>query len=77
MKIVNAYMSRDGQLHKDKQRAAASDLHHALPKKFSDSNSKVLDWNHCLAVVSNREIIQKVFDELDATGCPTKHDPNE
>lgn len=65
MKIVNAYRSNNGQLHSDKLRAAAEDLHHALPRKSSDFNSKVLDLSDCICILENRTLIEKVFAELD------------
>ena len=57
MKRVEVYEAKDGSLHKDLERAYASELHALLPKSEANPNAKVLDWNDCLRIVEQVEII--------------------
>lgn len=63
---VTAFRSEDGQLHNDPVRYAAANLCHRLPKRFSDSNGKVLEFSDCLRVIEHRDLIETCFRELDA-----------
>lgn len=65
MKIVSAYKSRDGELHSDPIRCAASNLRELLPETFSDGNRKILDWSECLKIIQYRLTIEKIYEELD------------
>ena len=68
MRIVEAYRSEDGSLHNDKIRAAASDLHKAMPARLYDSNAKVLDWNGCFQIFQNLDIVKKAIADFESTG---------
>lgn len=57
MKRTEVYEAKDGSLHKDLDRAYASELHALLPKSEVNPNAKVLDWNDCLHIVEQAEII--------------------
>ena len=57
MKRVEVYEAKDGSLHKDLERAYASELHAMLPKSTANPNAKVLDWSDCLRIVEQVEII--------------------
>lgn len=57
MKRVEVYEAKDGSLHKDLERAYASELQSLLPKSEVNPNAKVLDWNDCLRIVEQVEII--------------------
>ncbi|SCD23514.1 hypothetical protein [Brucella inopinata] len=57
MKRVEVYEAKDGSLHKDLGRAYASELHGLLPKSEVNPNAKVLDWNDCLHIVEQVEIV--------------------
>lgn len=62
---VLAFRSLDGELHVKPERFAASNLHHRLPKRFNDSNTKTLEFSQCLAAIEHRSLIEQCFRELD------------
>lgn len=68
MKIVESYRSNDGQLHRDKLRAAASDLHHALPSSSVNPNAKVFDWAQCFRIFENLDVVKKAIADYEAMG---------
>ncbi|QGA56147.1 hypothetical protein [Brucella sp. 2280] len=57
MKRVEVYEAKDGSLHKDLERAFASEIHAMLPNSAVNPNAKVLDWSDCLRIVEQVEII--------------------
>lgn len=57
MKRVEVFEAKDGSLHKDLDRAYASELHAMLPKSIANPNAKVLDWNDCLRIFEQVETI--------------------
>ncbi|SCD23537.1 hypothetical protein [Brucella inopinata] len=57
MKRVEVYEAKDGSLHKDLERAYASELHALLPKSATNPNAQIIDWNDCLRIVEHVEII--------------------
>lgn len=61
MKQVTAYKSTDGILEEKEIRAYAHELEHFLPKSFTDSNSKVLNFSQCLAVLENKDLIKEMI----------------
>lgn len=68
MNIVEAYKSADGQLHKDKKRAAAADLHHALPRPSSMSNERVLSYSACLVIFDHLAAVKKAIADYEDMG---------
>lgn len=68
MKIVEAYQSDNGSFHRDKIRAAASDLYDALPSASFGLNDKVLGFSDCLKIFKNLDVVKKAIADFEATG---------
>lgn len=64
MKRVECYRADSGQLESQLDRAKAHDLHYALPKAGHNPNAKVLDWNDCLRIMENAEIVMEHLKEF-------------
>lgn len=63
MKKIECWQADDGALEKDPLRAKAHDLHAALPKSTANPNSKVLDWNDCLHIMENADIVLEHLEQ--------------
>ena len=71
MKRTEVYEAKDGSLHKKLDRAYASELHALLPKSAANPSAKVLDWNDCLHIVEQVEIIAPLLIKyLEERGQP-------
>lgn len=67
MEITQSFKSTDGQLHSDIRRCAAADLHHQLHRTASPTQKEfVLSFSHCLQVIEQRRLIERIFKQMDA-----------
>jgi hypothetical protein len=82
MRRGEVWISDNGELEQKLDRAKANDLHWALPRSASNSNTKVLDWHACLHIMENADVVAahlKEFIEMrDAltSGAPAASKPS-